>query len=134
MFVPQFGGKLTIFENEPADPNSNTIATRKVVVSQVITNPELIHRSDELEAALKSEQFGDYCKGKIDSAENEHKKKVWNCVRAYFSENVTKELLHLLGYDLDSINNKLGQYVPQEEIDAVADGIAKLDNVSNASR
>ncbi|XP_043275091.1 protein transport protein Sec31A isoform X2 [Venturia canescens] len=128
-----FGGKLTIFENEPADPNSNNCPNRKVIVSQVITNPELIKRSNDLEEALKSGQFIDYCKGKANVAESEHKKKVWNCVEAYFSDDVTKGLIQLLGYDLDAMNQNLRQFVPQEDIDALADGIAKIDNIQNGN-
>ena len=91
----------------------------------------MIQRSNELESALSTGQFIDYCKAKIDTATNEHKKNVWNCVQAYFSDDVTKELLQLLGYDLDGINSKLSQYVPKDEVNAITDGIAKLNNVSS---
>ena len=106
-------------------PNSN----RKVFVSQVITNPELIHRSKELEYALSSAQYLDFCKGKADSAVDDHDKKVWNCVGAYFGNNVTKDLLELLGFNLEEMNNKLNQYIPQQEIDDLAEGVSKLNNV-----
>lgn len=107
-------------------PNSN----RKVFVSQVITNQELIQRSNELEAAVKSGQYSDFCKGKAENAPNDHKRKVWNCIGAYFGENVTQELLELLGFNIDEMSTKLNQYVPQQEIDAVTEGVSNLNNVS----
>ena len=106
-------------------PNSN----RKVFVSQVITNPELIQRSNELEAALKNGQFSDFCKSKADNAANEHKKKVWNAINAYFGENVTQELLGLLGFNIEEMTNKLNQFVPQQDVDGLTDGVSKLNSV-----
>lgn len=107
-------------------PNSN----RKVYVSQVITDPELIQRSNELEAALKNNLFGNFCQNKIDNAPDEHKRKVWSCINAYFGENVTQEMLELLGYNIDEMNNKLNKFVPQPEVNALTDGVSKLNNVS----
>lgn len=106
-------------------PNSN----RKVFVSQVITNPELIKRSNELEAALKTGQFGDFCKGKIDNASDEHKQKIWNCIGAYFSEDITQSFLRFLGFNIDEMNSKLNRYVPQQDIATVTEGLSKLNNV-----
>lgn len=128
-----FGGKLTIFENEPIDHNMPANSNRKVFISQVITNPELVKRSSDLEAALKSEQYGDYCNGQANLARDEHNRKIWNCVGAYFSENVTTGLLDLLGFNIESMSNKLNQLVPRQDIDNITDGIANLDNVLNGN-
>lgn len=128
-----FGGKLIIFENEISDPNLPANSNRKVVISQVITQPDLIQRSNELEATLKNEQYTDYCKGKIDNAVDEHTKKIWSCVDAYFSKNVTKNILDLLGYNVETMNNKLNQLLPQDEVNTLAGGIANLNNVANGS-
>ncbi|XP_031779577.1 protein transport protein Sec31A isoform X3 [Nasonia vitripennis] len=128
-----FGGKLTIFENEPVEPNMPPNSNRKVFVSQVITNQELIQRSNELEAAVKSGQYSDFCKGKADNAPDDHKRKVWNCIGAYFGENVTQELLELLGFNIDEMSTKLNQLVPQQEIDAVTEGVSNLNNQVNGN-
>ena len=90
-------------------------------------------RSNDLEAALKTEQYGDYCNGKANMANDDHNKKVWNCVGAYFGDNVTTGLLDLLGYNVEAMNNKLNQLVPRQEINNITDGIANLDNVSLTS-
>ncbi|XP_011302454.1 protein transport protein Sec31A [Fopius arisanus] len=130
-----FGGKLTIFENEPADSNSGTSAKRSVIVSQVITNPDMIKRSNELESALKTEQFLDYCQGKIENIEDEHLKKIWKYVGAYFSEDVTQKFLELLGYNVAEINHKLKRFIPEEDVDRVTDGVARaqLDSLQNGN-
>ncbi|XP_014223575.1 protein transport protein Sec31A [Trichogramma pretiosum] len=128
-----FGGKLTTFENLPVDPNMPANTNRRVYVSQVITNPDLIQRSNELEAAVKTGQFSDFCKGKADNAKDEHTRKVWNCIGAYFGENVSQELLELLGFELESMNNKLNQFVPHPEIENVTKGIENLNNGINGN-
>ncbi|XP_058800032.1 protein transport protein Sec31A isoform X2 [Phymastichus coffea] len=126
-----FGGKLTIFENDPVDPNMPSNANRKAYISQVVTDPILIQRSNELEAALKNNLFGNFCQNKIDTAPDELKRKIWSCVNAYFGENVTHEILSLLGHNIDEMNNKLNQFVPRQEVEALTDGISKLNNNIN---
>lgn len=121
-----------IFENLPADPNLPTNSNRKVIISQVITQPDLTQRSNNLEATLKTEQYGDYCKGKIDKSSDEHTKKIWSCVCAYFGENVTTNILELLGYNIDAMNNKLNQYIPQDDVNSIIEGVSNLNNVRSS--
>lgn len=118
-----------IFENQPADPNLPANSNRKVIISQVITQPGLIQRSNNLETTLKTEQYGDYCKEKIDRSPDEHTKKIWSCIRAYFGENVTKNILELIGYNIETMNNKLNQLVPQDDMKNIVEGVSNL-NVS----
>ena len=42
--------------------------TRSVEIAQVVTEPELVERSSELEAALSQPQFGPYCQAKAEAA------------------------------------------------------------------
>ncbi|XP_043253863.1 protein transport protein Sec31A [Colletes gigas] len=128
-----FGGKLTIFENEPVDTNLPANSNRKVIISQVITQPDLIQRSKELEQVLKTEQYSDYCKGKAEKTTDVHRKKIWNCMSVYFGENLTKEILELLGYNIETMNNKLNQLVPQEDINNITEGVGNLNNVLNGN-
>lgn len=123
-----FGGKLSIFQNESTDANSTAGGNRQVIVSQVITNTDMIKRSNDLEMALKNEQFTDYCQNKIDNSSDEQLKKIWSYVGAYFKEDVTRTFLDLLGYDVSAINDKLTQHVSQNDVSTLTEGIAKLDN------
>ncbi|KAG8042554.1 hypothetical protein G9C98_005188 [Cotesia typhae] len=120
-----FGGKLCIHEKE-VDAN-NALTRPRVFVSQVITDPDLVHRSDELEQALKSEQFWDYCRGKAETTSDEHFKCVWSYVAAYFSEDITRTFLDLLGYNVLQVNEKLKKFLPDEDINTVTEGVAKMD-------
>lgn len=121
---------MIIFENGPVDPNLPPNSNKRVIISQVVTQPELIQRSNELEEVLKTEQYSDYCKGKVDNTTDIHRKKIWNCVGAYFSENVAKNILNLLGYNIETMNNKLNQLVSQEDVNSITEGVGNLNNVS----
>lgn len=118
-----------IFENQPADPNANKKASRKAIISQVIVQPSLIQRSNKLKATLETEQFSEFCKEKTDKSPDEHTKKVWRCVRAYFDENMAKSILEILGYNTETMNNKLNQFVPQDDINSIVEGVSNLNNV-----
>ncbi|KAL0128272.1 hypothetical protein PUN28_003498 [Cardiocondyla obscurior] len=129
-----FNGKLAMFENQPADPNlTNKKTNRKVTVLQVIIQPSLIQHSNKLKATLETEQFSEFCKEKMDKASDEHTKKVWKCVGAYFDENVTKNILELLGYNTETMNNKLNQFVPQDDINSIVERVSNLNNVLNGN-
>lgn len=131
-----FGGKLVIFENQLADPNlanRKGDSNRKVIISQVITQPSLIQRSNKLKATLETEQYSDFCKEKMEKSPDEHTKKIWCCVRAYFDDNVTKSILELLGYNIDTMNNKLNQFVPQDDMSNIIEGVSNLNNVLNGN-
>ncbi|KAG7202003.1 hypothetical protein KM043_004690 [Ampulex compressa] len=128
-----FGGKLIIFENESADPNVSTSPCRKVIISQVVTQPDVVRRSEELEETLKTERYLDYCIKKAEMAADEHGKKIWNCVAAYFGESLTKDVLRLLDYNVDAMNEKLSQFVVEEEISTITEGVDNLNNVVNGN-
>ena len=102
----------------------------KVIVSPVVTNPELIHQSKELEYALSSGQYYDFCTAKAEAASDEHDKQVWNCISTYFGNDVSKDLLQLLGFNLEEMNKKLNQHIPQKELDNLSEGVSKLNTVS----
>ncbi|XP_050459299.1 protein transport protein Sec31A isoform X1 [Cataglyphis hispanica] len=129
-----FGGKLVIFENQPADSaNKKGDSNRKVIISQVITQPNLIQRSNKLKATLETEQYSDFCKEKMEKSPDDHTKKIWCCVRAYFDDNVTKSILELLGYNIDIMNNKLNQFIPQDDMTNIIEGVSNLNNVLNGN-
>lgn len=121
----QFGGKLLTFQKDNLDPNLPI--SRKVIISQLITQTELVKRSNELEDVLKNEQYQHYCQEKIMKSIDDHNQEVWRCVEAYFNNNFSKRIMEILGFDSDEMNNKLNQLVPQQDINNMTD---KMDNVS----
>ncbi|XP_060523111.1 protein transport protein Sec31A isoform X2 [Cylas formicarius] len=116
-----FGGKLITFEN---DKEKITLAqqttqpgqgsphiSRIVQISQVITEPEFIQKSSELEQALESGNFIEYCLNKSESSNDQHRKYIWHFLKANFDSNPRAEFLNLLGYRIDDVNAKLNEHI-----------------------
>ena len=77
-FFSQFGGKLITFENPQLPPvQSPQPVPRQVFVSQVTTETEFLQRSRELQAALQSGSFNNYCQAKIHNAKSDAEKDIW---------------------------------------------------------
>ena len=74
----QFGGKLITFENPKMPPEqSPQPVPRQVVVSQVTTETEFLQRSRELQAALQTGTFNNYCQAKIQHATSDAEQDIW---------------------------------------------------------
>ncbi|CAG9767294.1 unnamed protein product [Ceutorhynchus assimilis] len=135
-----FGGKLISFENDKeafAQAQQNVqpgqappYVSRTVQISQVITESEFVKKSSELEQALEHGNFIDYCLNKSDSTNNQHKKFIWHFLKANFEANPRAELLNLLGYRIEDINNKLAQHIGTPLLQNKIDGLTN-DFASN---
>ncbi|KAI4456983.1 sec31-related protein [Holotrichia oblita] len=125
-----FGGKLIAVTTEKPQHNAQTgqmeSSMHLVYISQVVTESELVNKSAQLEQAMEYGNFLDYCKNKADLTMDQHKKYIWHFLRAHFEENSQAELLNLLGYRLEDINNKLDQVVGNSGVDEISDGISNL--------
>lgn len=97
-----FGGKLVSFGNfkEPGQP-------KQVVVSQVVTETELINRSHELETSLISGHLVEYCDFKITNASDENEKLLWQFLKSNFSSEPRMQFLDLLGYNPQDLAKKI---------------------------
>lgn len=127
-----FGGKLVSFGNETVQAGQTGIL-HTVYVSQVVTEPKLIARSNQLETVLQYGQYADFCQAKIASSTTPHERAVWNFLCASFETNSRAELLSLLGFKPDEINIKLGRHIgkpanarPVGDIDNLSDRVAGL--------
>jgi protein transport protein SEC31 len=78
-----------------------------VYVSHVVTEPELIVRSNQLQSVLQYGQYADFCQAKIASSTAPHEHAVWNFLRASFDTNSRATFLSLLGFKPDEINSKV---------------------------
>jgi protein transport protein SEC31 len=117
--------KLQIDQNQAPVP-----VHRSVQISQVITEPELVQKSTELEQALEYGNFTEYCSRKADSADDQHKKYIWYFLKANFEDNPRAELLNLLGYRIEDVNNKLNQYINKNSADSLTNRLSNLNKVS----
>ncbi|KAL1497928.1 hypothetical protein ABEB36_008808 [Hypothenemus hampei] len=118
-----FGGKLISFDTDKdattqARQNSQPGQTplpikRTVQISQVITETDLVKKSSELVLALESGNFIEYCLNKSNETDDQHKKYIWHFLKANFEQNPRAEILNLLGYRIEDVNNKLNQHIGQ---------------------
>jgi protein transport protein SEC31 len=102
----QFGGKLVSFGNEAAQVGQPGVI-RTVYVTQVVSEPGLIARSNQLETTLQYGQYADFCQTKIAASTVPHERSLWNFLRASFETNTRAEFLSLLGFKPDEINSKV---------------------------
>lgn len=112
---------MVSFSNEK--PSQPIGASEKVVfVSQVVTEAKLIDQSNELENAIKSQNFADFCRVKADSTSTQSRRYVWYFLQSFFLPNPRSEMINLLGYKEDEFT-KLSQEEKSQQ-----NGINHLSN------
>jgi protein transport protein SEC31 len=83
----QFGGRLVTFENVKPQPNhqqQQQSVSRQVHISQVVTEAELLQRSQQLESVLQNGQFAEFCSMKVTNSKDELEESVWNFLKVGF--------------------------------------------------
>ncbi|XP_012725103.2 protein transport protein Sec31A isoform X4 [Fundulus heteroclitus] len=122
-----FGGKLVSLENgKDAQPQQHT--PHVVHISQVVTETAFLKRSGQLQATLSSGGFVDFCREKIDAAENEFERTVWSFLKVNFESDVRSRYLELLGYNKEEVALKISAALEKEPA-----GIPQLDSATSAS-
>lgn len=96
-----FGGKLISFGHTKESPTS------QVNISQVTTEQELVNRSYELEGALASGSFIQYCNSKVESSTQELERTLWSFLKINFEREPRRHFLTLLGYDPVELSKKV---------------------------
>ncbi|XP_029953240.1 protein transport protein Sec31A isoform X2 [Salarias fasciatus] len=105
-----FGGKLITFENPKLPPvQSPQPVPRQVVVSQVTTETEFLQRSRELQAALQSGSFNNYCQAKIQGAKSDAEQDIWKFLLVNFEDEARVKFLRLLGFSKDELERKISK-------------------------
>uniref|UniRef100_A0A8C2ZHG5 Protein transport protein Sec31A n=1 Tax=Cyclopterus lumpus TaxID=8103 RepID=A0A8C2ZHG5_CYCLU len=103
-----FGGKLITFENPKLPPvQSPQPVPRQVFMSQVTTETEFIQRSRELQAALQTGSFNNYCQAKIQSAKSDAEQDIWKFLLVNFEDEARVKFLRLLGFSKDELEKKV---------------------------
>ncbi|XP_058118921.1 protein transport protein Sec31A [Anopheles ziemanni] len=123
-----FGGKLVTF-------NGND---RTVRVNQVVTDPELVERSNQLEQVLAEGNFVEYCRQKADQTNDQHSRLLWYFLKANFEGDPHAEMLNLLGYQAEDVADKFKKYVVESEppgeqnpVDGLSDQMAGLSRITD---
>ncbi|XP_037918625.1 protein transport protein Sec31A isoform X1 [Hermetia illucens] len=109
-----FGGRLIAF---------NRKSPQNVTISQVITDAELVERSNQLETTLQQCNYSEYCRMRADQMKDQHGRYVWYFLKANFEQNPRSEMLNLLGYNPEDVANKFQKYSKQTKDDYGVDQI-----------
>lgn len=114
-----------------ASTNNETPASRKVYISQVVTEPELVSRSVNLETTLQNGQFVEFCQSKILQSVDTNEKNLWQFLSANFDPSPRLQFLNLLGFHGDEINSKLATVIGKnanlnDEVRQINDRMATL--------
>ncbi|XP_068438639.1 protein transport protein Sec31A isoform X2 [Clinocottus analis] len=105
-----FGGKLITFENPKLPPvQSPQPVPRQVFISQVTTETEFLQRSRELQAALQSGSFNNYCQAKIQSAKSDAEQDIWKFLLVNFEDEARVKFLRLLGFSKEELEKKISK-------------------------
>ena len=114
-----FGGRLISWNN----------SSKAIEVSQVITEPDIVNRSLELETALAEQDLTPYCNSKAENTQNESEKSLWQFISATFTaEGLRDQYMNLLGYDKNQVSSKMR---PQDTGPSPEELAAKMASLSN---
>lgn len=73
----QFGGKLISFTKQQ-QPNAGAPAAQLVHISQVVTEQKLMAQSAQLESALSTGNFSDFCQLKVQASSDTNRQLAWS--------------------------------------------------------
>uniref|UniRef100_A0A131XDU9 Protein transport protein Sec31A n=1 Tax=Hyalomma excavatum TaxID=257692 RepID=A0A131XDU9_9ACAR len=105
-----FGGKLISFtKQQPQQQSSGGVPVAQLIhISQVVTEEALMTRSSELEAALSTGTFADFCQRKVQDCQGDPNLRLaWSFLQANFEASPRAKMLSLLGYDPDDVTSQL---------------------------
>ncbi|XP_065176686.1 protein transport protein Sec31A-like [Sycon ciliatum] len=96
------GGQLVSFGCSATVP-------RVVKISQVVTEPEVLKRANELESALSDKTLKDFCAGKLQNAADDKERSMWQFLQGNFEAETRRHYLHLLGFTAESLEEQIKQ-------------------------
>ncbi|UYV63213.1 SEC31A [Cordylochernes scorpioides] len=93
-----FGGKLVLYGKTESS---------QVLISQVVTHPELISRAKKLESALNSGDLLNYCLNKLNDTSHPKLSLLWSFVKSSMDKDPRASKLALLGFDSSNLPNQI---------------------------
>uniref|UniRef100_A0A4W3HU11 Protein transport protein Sec31A n=1 Tax=Callorhinchus milii TaxID=7868 RepID=A0A4W3HU11_CALMI len=101
-----FGGKLVTFENMKPQ-HQQQAGPFQVLVSQVVTETELLSRSNQLQSTVHSGDFVAFCQLKVDNAQTDFERNMWGFLKVNFEKDSRHKYLELLGYQPEELAEKV---------------------------
>lgn len=116
----------------PPVPANDTHLSARVTVHQVVTDTKLVENSHYLENALQTGNFLEYCNYKIESAagSSEEQAAIWRFIQATFNQNRKEQFIELLGFNSETLNEKLKGVLKELHADKVDQVSKELANSS----
>ncbi|ORX82954.1 WD40 repeat-like protein [Basidiobolus meristosporus CBS 931.73] len=108
-----FGGKLVSFGNNSQTNSPNTT----VSISTVVTEPEIVKRSQELEAALESNNLQEFCEARANSTTDKDGLDSWRILRILFESDARDRLISHLGFKKDELVAQIAEKMSKLEVD-----------------
>uniref|UniRef100_A0A4W3IC02 Protein transport protein Sec31A n=1 Tax=Callorhinchus milii TaxID=7868 RepID=A0A4W3IC02_CALMI len=109
-----FGGKLVTFENMKPQ-HQQQAGPFQVLVSQVVTETELLSRSNQLQSTVHSGDFVAFCQLKVDNAQTDFERNMWGFLKVNFEKDSRHKYLELLGYQPEELAEKVAPDDSEQE-------------------
>ncbi|PRW34057.1 transport SEC31-like protein B isoform A [Chlorella sorokiniana] len=97
-----FGGKLVQFANSKRQlPTGEAVETGSVTVSQVLTEPELVQRSEAFEQAVAGsdrDALRSFCQARAEALGGSEESETWAFLATHFAADGRRYLLERLGF------------------------------------
>jgi protein transport protein SEC31 len=116
-----FGGKLVTFGRTPlvatgidANDQANQLAlvnNQRITINQVITDADLVDKSQHLEQTLQTGNLIEYCNYKIETSTNSSQSNVWRFILATYNPNRNETFLELLGFSNENLNQRIKKLI-----------------------
>jgi len=94
--VFSFNGKVFFFNNK----------NKKIKAAEVVTDPGLVQRAQQLSQALTNDQLKEFCEDKVVSAGSEQERTTWNLLKALLEQDQRQKIVEFLGYSVEEIQQE----------------------------
>ncbi|KAI9476117.1 MAG: hypothetical protein EXX96DRAFT_575849 [Benjaminiella poitrasii] len=111
-----FGGKLVSFNNKagqaakqvatslpPGQAAAPQVVSRIVQLNTIVTDKEIVQRSEELETALEQQNVDQLVEERIQQAKEKDDKESWEVIKTLLAENAREQLMNYLGFQKEEI-------------------------------
>ncbi|PVV02965.1 hypothetical protein BB560_002564, partial [Smittium megazygosporum] len=117
-----FGNKLAYF----------TSANKSVIITQVVSEPELANRAKEMSDKLNT-QTDALCMERLNEATNAYDANEWNTLLILFQPDARERLIQTLGFDKVALSNRVRALVEKKKSEADHSNTFPKSPISNAS-
>ncbi|KAI9498424.1 hypothetical protein BDB00DRAFT_448070 [Zychaea mexicana] len=129
-----FSGKLVAFNDKAGQAAAKVAASlppgsapavqnipRNVTIATVVTEPEIVKRSDELETAVNQNQLEKLSEDRHSQAAIADESQSWKVLRALFADDARQQLIRQLGFQNEEIIAAVEAITAETKKDAAAD-------------